>query len=643
MFHSTRSKLIVSFLGVTLLVGTVSLFIGWRLLDKHVIGEATARVQLNLNATREIYLNRIKSIKLALKIAALGFRFTGSFNHLSAEDPALHLERAAKSAELDFAGLTDSKGETVCRIGSDPIPRKKPQPLNPIAALVLERKAPVAGTLLLSKEFLAGEAPDLADQARIPLETTDNVVPTLGMEETYGMALSVGVPVIHGGEFLGVLYGGILLNRNPAIIDIVKDTVFLNETYKGRSIGRITIFMNDVRISTNVLYQNGDPAIGTRVSSDVKEHVLQKGETWIQRACVLSEWYITSYEPIVDLYGKRIGILGVGVLEEKYVDIRRNTLLLFILVTVAGMLLATGLGYFVSHKITKPIKHLIRASKQVSEGSLTPDIGPMSNDEIGVLQRAFKEMVAAMGRRRASSESKLIQSEKQASIGRLAAGVAHEVNNPLTGVLTYTHMLLRREDISDDVRDDLKTIADATDRVRKIVKDLLDFSRQTEINRESIDINILAKSAISLIEKQALVKGVNIRFDEGTDLPTVTLDRSQFQSVILNILLNALDATEEGGEITISTGVSLSTSEERRRGVEIVIEDTGCGMTPQILDRIFDPFFSTKDEGKGTGLGLSVSLGIVQRHGGTIKVKSEIDKGSAFFIWVPIEGRSSIQ
>jgi two-component system NtrC family sensor kinase len=248
-------------------------------------------------------------------------------------------------------------------------------------------------------------------------------------------------------------------------------------------------------------------------------------------------------------------------------------------------------------------------------------------------------MVAALGRRTAASESRLIQSEKHASIGRLAAGVAHEINNPLTGVLTYTHMLLKRKDIAGDIRADLETIAGATDRVRKIVKGLLDFSRQTELNPQVTDIHRLVRSAISLMENQALVKGVAIKLNQGENLPNLTLDQSQFQSVLLNILLNALDATKPGGAITVSTMISLFSSDQDQKGVEISVADTGCGIPQENLSKLFDPFFTTKEVGKGTGLGLAVSLGIVQRHGGNIKVQSEAGKGSTFFIWLPIEGQ----
>jgi two-component system NtrC family sensor kinase len=245
-------------------------------------------------------------------------------------------------------------------------------------------------------------------------------------------------------------------------------------------------------------------------------------------------------------------------------------------------------------------------------------------------------MVESMQRRRMESRSQILQSEKQASVGRLAAGVAHEINNPLTGVLTYTHMLLRRKDFPDDVRADLQVIAESTERVRKIVKGLLDFSRQTKLDPEPTEINRLVEASIKLIENQALLKGVTVQFQQGEMLPVITLDRSQIQSVLLNILINALDASKPSDTITVHTTPAVSASDTGSRGVEIIISDTGCGIAPDHLNKIFDPFFSTKEVGKGTGLGLSVSLGIVKEHGGAIRVQSELGKGTTFFIWLPM-------
>jgi len=637
MFYSTRSKLIASFLGVSILVGAVSLFIGGQLLYKGVLSEATNRVRLDLNAAREIYLARIKTITCPLTITSLEPAFRAALQEREIPGIISRLETVARRGELDFVGVVRKEGDTLCGVGKSSLRCKTVEIDNPIAGLVFDRMVPVSGTVILGREFLSTESHELADRARIRLLPTPRAAPREEEEETSGMALAAALPVFEDGELLGVIYGGVLLNRNTDIVDTVRDTVFQHEIYKERSIGTATIFFNDLRISTNVLTPDGKRAIGTRVSKEVKEYVLGQGKRWTNRAFVVSDWYITAYEPIEDIFGERVGMLYVGVLEQKYVDMRRKALTVLVLIIAAGMALAIGLGYVLADKIMNPVHRLVKASQQVSEGSLTPEIGHISKGEIGVLQNTFKDMVAAMSRRRAEAQDRLLQSEKQASVGRLAAGVAHEINNPLTGILTFTRILLRNKGIGDKNLSHLQKIAESTVRVKEIVKGLLDFSRQTELDQEPAEVNRLIRSLISTMENQALVKGVSIEFNPGENLPMLTLDRSQFQSVLVNLIINALDATEPGGNITVSTGISLSASDTGQKGVEIAITDTGCGIPQENLDKLFEPFFTTKEVGKGTGLGLAVSLGIIQRHGGTIRVQSEVGRGSTFTIWLPVE------
>jgi len=627
-----------------LLVGAVSLLVGGQLLYNAVLNEATNRVKLDLNAAREIYQNRIRGVEASLNITTLGTGFRSALQRHDALELLRRLRRVAQHAHLDFAGIITNQGKTLCRIGPHSIPKEPVRIANPMATLALRRRVAVSGTVVLSEEFLSAENPELANRAKIQLLPTPRAAPLSEKEEASGMALAAAIPVLENGLVLGVLYGGDLLNRSQEIVDRVRDTVFQQEIYQGRSIGTATIFFKDIRISTNVLTPDGKRAIGTRVSSEVKKHVLDEGKNWIDRAFVVSDWYITAYEPIEDITGERVGILYVGVLEAKYVDVRTKALSIFILLTAAGIALAIGLGYFLGSKIMQPIHRLIGASAQVSQGNLSPEIGPLSKNEIGILQKTFTEMLNSLReryrRQKAESEIRLLQSEKQASIGKLAAGVAHEINNPLTGVLTFTHMLLRRKDIGDDVRSDLQKIVTATERVRKIVKGLLDFSRQTKLDIEQLNVNRLVRSAISLVENQALVKGVSLNFKPGEELPLLTLDRDQLESVIVNIILNAFDAMEPGDSITLSTGIGVSANHASQKGVEIAVADTGCGISPENLDKLFDPFFTTKEVGQGTGLGLAVSYGIVERHGGTIRVQSEVGRGSTFTIWLPIDERS---
>jgi len=640
LFYSTRSKLIVSFLAVSLLVCGVALLVGGQLLYKAFLNEAYHRAGLELNAGREIYASRILGIRQALGVTQSAPEFRAALARQDASGIVPLLRDVAGQTRMDFAGIVTRDNRTLCRMGPNAIP-KDASPPNPIADLVLKKHVHVSGTLVLDPEFLFAEDPTLADRAGIKMKPTERAGTPESAEQLSGMALAAAVPVFENGAFLGVLYGGVLLNRNEEIVDRICDTLFRHEIYSNRSVGTASIFLKDTRISTNIVFTDGSRAIGTVASGEVVKRVLTQGKQWIDRAFWVNDWYITASEPIEDILGRRVGMLCVGVLEAKYADVRRKALSIFVLITLAGMALALGLGYLIADRISKPVRQLIDASVQVSRGNLSPDTGSISKGEIGVLQKTFHQMLASIQerdkRQKVESETKLLQSEKQASIGKLAGGVAHEINNPLTGVVTFTHMLLKRKDLPEDVRSDLETIAQETERVRKIVKGLLDFSRQSQLDPEPTDINRLIRHTISLVENQALIKGVTLSFEHADGLPMITVDRNQMQSVFLNIIINALDATDTGGSIKISTSAKMrmAAGKAGQKGIEIAITDTGCGIPPEIMDKLFDPFFTTKDVGRGTGLGLSVSHGIVERHGGTVLVQSKPQSGSTFFVWLP--------
>ena len=610
---------------------------GAGLLHRNVLHEASNRVRLDLNAAREIYNNVESRVLLACSIASQQPGLQRAVVETDRSTSQSRIQAIAKQARMDFAGLILATGETFVRLGGD---GAAGPPSNPAALESVRTRAAVSGTAVVGPAVLAAENESLAEIARIALVETPLAAPRDETVQTDGMTIVAAVPIFHQGVLIGSIYGGVLLNRNQEIVDNVRDTVFLEERFRGRDIGTVTIFLRDLRVSTNVLDSEGNRAIGTRVSEEVRYRVLQEGLQWIDRAFVVNDWYITAYEPVIDIFGDRVGILYVGVLEAKYVDIRRNSILLFVVITGAGVVIAIVLGSVLGQRIFDPVHRLIDASKKVSSGDLSPDIGSISQSEIGVLQRTFAEMLESLRdrdqRQRAESERKLLQSEKQASIGRLAAGVAHEINNPLTGVVTFTHMVLRRPNLPDDIRADLEVVAESTERVRKIVRGLLDFARQVTLEPEPTDVNDLIEVTIPLVANQALMKGVIICFDPCSELPLLTLDRNLFESVLLNIIINAIDATDSRGNINISTSLSISSGHQTQRGIEIVIEDSGRGIAPKHLDKLFDPFFTTKDVGKGTGLGLSVSQGIVERHGGSIRVQSVVDKGSIFTVWLPL-------
>ncbi|RJP92469.1 MAG: HAMP domain-containing protein [Desulfobacteraceae bacterium] len=641
MFHSTRLKFIFTFLCVSFLAGGISLFIGARLLYDAVLREATNQTRLALNAAEDVYHTNVRFVDLALNITTLGMGFRNSFIERDVPDLVDRLERMAKNADLDFTGIALSDGRILCRIGGESLADSVNPPDNPIVRLVLDKGASLSGTLVVSRSFLENEAPDRAGQIQLyPFNMAGPDAAGVESQEAC-MAIAAAIPIFEyrtTGKLLGVLYGGRLLNQSTEIVDSAQKSVFFDEIQPETTMPTATIFFDTVRIATNMIDPQGNRAIGTRVSDEVKQQVIIRGKEWTERGEDLSDQYISAFMPIADIFGKRVGMLSVAIPESNYSGVQQELIVIFIAVTFLGALISIGMGFFAARRIMAPVLRLIKASREVSEGNVAPDIGPISKDkEMAILQKTFRDMVESMQRRRMASQSKIIQSEKQASVGRLAAGVAHEINNPLTGVLTYTHMLLRRTDIDDDIRSDLKVIVQSTERVRKIVKGLLDFSRQTKLDPEPTDINRLMDATIKLVENQALLKGVGVHFEPGDSLPMIVLDRSQIESVFLNMILNALDATNPSDEIRITSSSALSANDIGHQGVEVTIADNGCGMPPEHLNQIFEPFFSTKDVGKGTGLGLSVSLGIVKEHGGNIRVQSELGKGTTFFIWLPID------
>ena len=635
MFYSTRSRLIGSFVGVSLLVGIVCLIVGGQLIYKSVLTEARNRVRLDLNAAREIFDSKVRSIELALTASGINLPASSSHPGPDLEELRATLDRVAEIANLDFLGLVSADGRLIMKTG--PVSLSDPVILNPVAAWVTKNRRPLSGAAVLDAGTLRVENPELADRAGIKVVPTARSSDKGRLFESSGLCQVAAVPMgdNRGG---GVLYGGILLNRDHEIVDRVRETVFRSEIYKNRQVGTATIFLNDLRVSTTVAAGDGSRAIGTRASDEVSRVVLRTGEKWTDRAFVVNDWYITAYEPIEDVWGARVGMLYVGVLESKYADVRQRALVVFTAITLAGVVVAALLGSYLSGRIMRPINQLIKAGISVSQGDFSPDVGPVSPTDLGQLQKGFLEMAEALRLReqaqKEESEFRLVQSEKQATVGRLAAGVAHEINNPLTAVLTFTHLLLRRGDLPSEARADLEMIARQTDRVRGIVKGLLDYSRQTRLEPAMIDLNHLLFETAALMENQALVKGVELTTDLADDLPMVVLDRGQMQAVLVNLIINALDAVRSGDRIVIKSGTAVNDLTGARE-VEVVVEDSGCGIPAENLEKLFDPFFTTKEVGRGTGLGLAVSAGIVARHGGNIKVRSLLGAGSSFIIRVP--------
>jgi two-component system NtrC family sensor kinase len=390
-----------------------------------------------------------------------------------------------------------------------------------------------------------------------------------------------------------------------------------------------------VRISTNVKNEDGSRAIGTRIAEDVYDQVVKEGKPWIGRAFVVNDWYITAYEPIRNVNNEITGILYVGVLEQKFLDAKKQTVLVFLAITVAGALFSIGLSCLIAQRISVPIKKLMSASREVAHGNLDVRVAIESNDELRELSDTFNTMASALKERdkqlKDFAKKKIMESERLALIGQLAAGVAHELNNPLQGIVTYTHLLLERMPGENSQREFIQKIVTQANRCRDIIRDLLDFSRQRKPQKKPSHLNVILQECVSLVENQALFHNIQIVRDLKKDLPRVVVDPSQIQQVFMNLLINAAEAMNGIGQLALSTRLAPVDN-----FVEVEFADTGHGISVEDMERVFDPFFTTKEGGHGTGLGLAISYGIITEHKGAISVESEVGRGTTFVVRLPV-------
>ena len=236
----------------------------------------------------------------------------------------------------------------------------------------------------------------------------------------------------------------------------------------------------------------------------------------------------------------------------------------------------------------------------------------------------------------ARTQMQLLQAEKMASLGKLAAGVAHQLNNPLNGITLFTAITMEEYPLSQEVKKNLFRIRKDAERCREIVKELLEFSRQSDRNTRMHDINRSLERTLFLLENQALFQNIQIERQLEPSLPLAPVDVQQMNHVFMNIILNAADAMRGQGRLTVRS----SLAEEGQR-IRVEIADTGCGISPEVLPHIFEPFFTTKEAGKGTGLGLSVAYGIIHDHQGSIRVLSNPGQGATFIVELPVSTPAS--
>jgi two-component system NtrC family sensor kinase len=343
-------------------------------------------------------------------------------------------------------------------------------------------------------------------------------------------------------------------------------------------------------------------------------------------------------------------IVSLDVLKADLASYRNRIILLTVLLII---LLGASLTFFTLHLVNRPVNELLRHTARLAQGQLDCEMTPTSNDELGELMRAFQLMTSNLRQARNDLEEwgrtleekvrdrseqlqrmqmQLVHTEKLASLGELVAGIAHEINNPLSGILIFSSLAAKDKRLDPALKGDLETISSEAQRCAGIVKGLLEFARDYQPKMTVCEINQVVLDSLRLVECQSVFQNVAILRQLDSDLPQIMADQNQLKQVFINIFINAGQAMQDlkRGELKIITTRAV----EPEGGVLVRISDSGCGVPEEQLCKLFDPFFTTKGTG-GTGLGLSVSYGIIQAHGGTISAESAIGVGTTFRISLP--------
>ncbi|MBC7728107.1 MAG: cache domain-containing protein [Microbacteriaceae bacterium] len=596
------------------------------------------------------------------------------------DHPALQalLVRYKAREGLDFINLRDAQGRLLLAdvdIAVDSVPPLALQMSGP-AGIADDRTTAAVAVLQPAEQGLL--SPALRARVAVPLVPTRNARPTQRSHEERAMVVLAAAPVrASDGRLLAHVQAGMLLNRNLPFIDHINQIVYPEGALPFGSQGTATLFLDDVRISTNVRLfasqtagqhavnvaasaattasvgsaaagrRSGEQrAIGTRVSMTVRDAVLGRGETWLDRAFVVNDWYVSAYQPLRDATGQRVGMLYVGYLERPYTHLKYGVLAGIGAVFFGVMLLAAVWSARWARRIFRPLEQMAQTMQRVEGGALVARVGRVdSGDEIGALaghldhlldtladktaalQRWNTELDHKVAQRTAALEERtrdlqaaqaqLLRSEKMAAVGQLTASIAHEVNNPIAVI--QGNLDLARELLGPDaqrVQAELKLVDQQIERMRLIVTQLLQFARPNEFAGyvEPVDTGQALEDCLVLTGHLLSRTRISIERELRASRPA-GINRQELQQVLVNLLVNAIHAMPDGGRLTLRT--QDWADEQGRPGVCIEVADTGPGLSDELIRALFQPFVTRKKD--GTGLGLWISRSLVERYGGDIR------------------------
>jgi len=642
-----RTRVLLGFVLVVTIVATVSTLAGYSFISQVVMKEARLRVELDLAAAWSAYDAEKARLQIVLGMASQNDRLRDVLRGGSPPDRlGAELEEFRSQYQIDFLTVVDRAGVVAVR----PRPTRSKAGrawLNSVVEAALAGRTG-SGTLVASKELLEEESGGLAERAYIRLIATERAIPTSASFEDRGLVLIAATPILDANRrVLGAIYGGILLNRRSALVDHIRAVAFGDKTYQGRPVGTVTFFLGDVRVATNVLAEGGGRALGTRVSREVREQVLVRGQRFADRAFVVNDWYLSAYDPIRDPTGEVVGIIYVGLLEKKYLEFRTGLIVQYLGITFVALVLAAGAALWLASDFRKPILHLVQATRELSAGNVgvrarigrasleVAELGQAFNSMVDVLEARTEELAAAS---RARETAYRDAAAKNRAYLEMLGFVTHELKSPLASIVFALGALKDRMlgPLNEQQESLVKAAANSADYLHGTIVNYLNLSRIEEgaLKLRPAVVALAQEIVLPVVERiseLATDRGMRISCEVSKAL-TAVCDAGLIQSVVQNLLANAIKYGCERGQIRIEI-LRL----EREGVVRFSVWNEGPGFTPEAGANLFQKFsrLSHAETRSGTGLGLFVSHEIVRKHGGRIWAESEPGKWARFSFTIP--------
>ncbi len=603
--RTLKSKILYSFLSVILVLGISIALLGFYVIKKDIIERAQQQVKNDLQVAHMVYTGELESMKQAFSV----IRYITT------------LEELKSRLGLDYLYIINiSEGHSA------------PSEIARQASLGKS----VGGTRVIEKDELRKLAPALVQKSRIDIRFTAKAKPSDKKVLEQALALEYARPLLNEqGQIDKIIYGGKIINGDFTLVDKIRDYVFENRLYAGKPIGTVTIFLDDTRIATNVLDSEGKRAIGTRISENVYENVVGKGRSWLDRAFVVTDWYLTAYEPIRNVNGKIVGILYVGILEKPFNDMRRNILLAFLAILLLGTALAVILSVILDVTIAKPFTRMTEATSLLAAGDLDHRIAAVSQiTELHQLAESFNEMATKLQERDANLNE---TNEKLTTLNKsyldLIGFVSHELKGILGSIVMNIYSL--KEGylgvLNEKQQKAMNSAARTLDHFETMVKNYLDLSRiekgELEIKPTAADLaEDIVRPALVHFEKQIQEKNLQVT---NLVLPGIKLsvDKNLLLIVCDNLLGNACKYSQSGAQVIVEGIIEQD-------HIKVSVYNEGIPIKDEQQKQLFKKFSRLEGSEKirGTGIGLYITRQIIEKHKGKIWVEAKEHGNSFIFI-----------